>query len=69
MMNVLLCIQAYSSAFEKVLKKEDWYMWAHMKKATISLPIFQSLEAFWPGVQVNTSSLGFKNNLPTRVNF
>ena len=32
-------------------------MWAHMKKGTITLPVFQSLEAFWPGVQVIVPSL------------
>lgn len=28
-------------------------MWVSMTKAQVSLPIFQSLEAFWPGVLVS----------------
>ncbi|XP_004523940.1 uncharacterized protein LOC101452293 [Ceratitis capitata] len=35
---------------DKYLKKEDWYIWAHMNKGHVTLPVFQSLEAFWPGV-------------------
>lgn len=27
-------------------------MWVSMTKAQVSLPIFQSLEAYWPGVLV-----------------
>ena len=42
----------YEEAIEKYLKREDWFMWGHMTKGTITLPIFQSLEAFWPGMQV-----------------
>jgi mannosidase alpha-like ER degradation enhancer 2 len=37
---------------EQYLKRDDWYMWASMKKGTVVLPVFQSLEAFWPGMQV-----------------
>lgn len=36
--------------FEKYLKKDDWYMWVSMNKGQVTLPVFQSLEAFWPGV-------------------
>uniref|UniRef100_A0A0A1XME4 alpha-1,2-Mannosidase n=1 Tax=Zeugodacus cucurbitae TaxID=28588 RepID=A0A0A1XME4_ZEUCU len=35
---------------DKYLKKEDWYVWANMNKGQITLPVFQSLEAFWPGI-------------------
>ncbi|ELT91019.1 hypothetical protein CAPTEDRAFT_223759 [Capitella teleta] len=38
------------AAIEKYLKREDWYMWAQMKKGTVTLPVFQSLEAYWPGL-------------------
>ncbi|XP_045479503.1 ER degradation-enhancing alpha-mannosidase-like protein 2 [Harmonia axyridis] len=37
-------------AFDKHMKKDDWYMWVSMTKGQITLPVFQSLEAFWPGV-------------------
>ena len=38
---------------ELYLKRDDWYLWANMKKGTTVLPVFQSLEAFWPGMQVD----------------
>ncbi len=39
-------------SIEKYLERDDWYMWANMKKGTITLPVFQSLDAFWPGLMV-----------------
>ncbi|XP_050300269.1 ER degradation-enhancing alpha-mannosidase-like protein 2 [Anthonomus grandis grandis] len=35
---------------DKHLKKDDWYIWASMTKGQVTLPVFQSLESFWPGV-------------------
>ncbi|XP_066147038.1 ER degradation-enhancing alpha-mannosidase-like protein 2 [Euwallacea fornicatus] len=35
---------------EKYMKKDDWYMWVSMVKGQVTLPVFQSLEAYWPGV-------------------
>ncbi|KAF7267328.1 hypothetical protein GWI33_019446 [Rhynchophorus ferrugineus] len=37
-------------AIDKYLKKDDWYMWVSMGKGQVTLPVFQSLEAYWPGV-------------------
>ncbi|XP_072099509.1 ER degradation-enhancing alpha-mannosidase-like protein 2 [Mobula birostris] len=41
--------------YEKVIKNytkfDDWYVWVQMYKGTVSMPVFQSLEAFWPGLQ------------------
>ncbi|TTI15329.1 ER degradation-enhancing alpha-mannosidase-like protein 2 [Bagarius yarrelli] len=41
--------------FDKSIKNytqfDDWYLWVQMHKGTVSMPIFQSLEAFWPGLQ------------------
>ncbi len=34
----------------KYLKHNDWYFWVSMQKGLITLPLFQSLEAYWPGV-------------------
>lgn len=34
----------------KYIRKEDWYVWVQMSSGTPTMPIFQSLEAFWPGV-------------------
>ncbi|CAB0003648.1 unnamed protein product, partial [Nesidiocoris tenuis] len=35
---------------DKYLKKNNWYIWASMHKGQVTLPVFQSLEAYWPGV-------------------
>ncbi|CAH1123922.1 unnamed protein product [Ceutorhynchus assimilis] len=37
-------------AIDKHLKKDDWYMWVSMTKGQVTLPVFQSLESYWPGV-------------------
>ncbi|KAF5297340.1 hypothetical protein FQA39_LY12179 [Lamprigera yunnana] len=37
-------------SIDKYLKREDWYLWVSMTKGQVTLPVFQSLEAFWPGV-------------------
>lgn len=42
----------YEKAIVKHVKREDWYMWAHMSKGGITLPMFTSLDAYWPGIQV-----------------
>ncbi|XP_048464492.1 ER degradation-enhancing alpha-mannosidase-like protein 2 [Rhincodon typus] len=49
--------------YEKVIKNytkfDDWYVWVQMYKGTVSMPVFQSLDAFWPGLQ---SLIGDINN-------
>lgn len=37
-------------SIDKHIKKEDWYLWVSMTKGQVTLPVFQSLEAYWPGV-------------------
>jgi mannosidase alpha-like ER degradation enhancer 2 len=37
-------------AIEKYLKRDDWHLWVSMSKGQVTLPVFQSLEAYWPGV-------------------
>ncbi|XP_078508367.1 ER degradation-enhancing alpha-mannosidase-like protein 2 [Lissotriton helveticus] len=41
----------YNSAIKSYTKFDDWYLWVQMYKGTVSMPVFQSLEAFWPGLQ------------------
>lgn len=41
--------QAYA-AIDKHLRHEDWYLWATMTKGYVTMAVFQSLEAYWPGV-------------------
>ncbi|CAK1551956.1 unnamed protein product [Leptosia nina] len=38
------------SVIDKYLKKDDWYVWATMLRGHVTLPVFQSLESYWPGV-------------------
>lgn len=35
---------------DKYMRKDDWYVWVGMNKGHVTLPVFQSLEAFWPGI-------------------
>ena len=37
-------------AVEQYLNHDDWYFWATMKQGAVTMPVFQSLEAFWPGL-------------------
>jgi mannosidase alpha-like ER degradation enhancer 2 len=37
-------------AIQQHLKKDDWYFMAHKDSGHITAPVFQSLEAFWPGM-------------------
>ncbi|EGT60257.1 hypothetical protein CAEBREN_29796 [Caenorhabditis brenneri] len=39
----------HATSINKHVRKDDWFMWVSMAKGAVSLPIFQSLEAFWPG--------------------
>lgn len=43
----------YDRAIQNYTRFDDWYLWVQMHKGTVSMPVFQSLEAFWPGLQVN----------------
>ena len=57
MTNNEISVTEYESLFAKYLKRDDWYVWVNMKSGGVTLPIFQSLEAFWPGLQVSCLSL------------
>jgi ER degradation enhancer, mannosidase alpha-like 2 len=37
-------------AIDKYLKRDDWHVWVSMNKGQVTLPVFQSLEAYWPGL-------------------
>ena len=41
----------------KNMKFDDWYVWVHMEKSAVTLPVFQSLDAYWPGLQVSNGIL------------
>lgn len=45
----------YNRAIKNYTKFDDWYLWVQMYKGTVSMPVFQSLEAYWPGLQVRAA--------------
>lgn len=45
----------FEDVVNKYIRKDDWFMWVNMAKGGVNFPIFQSLEAFWPGVLVKKS--------------
>jgi hypothetical protein len=46
-----LCLE-YEQAINTYIRKGDWLTWVSFNKGQVTLPIFQSLEAFWPGMLV-----------------
>ncbi|XP_071558806.1 ER degradation-enhancing alpha-mannosidase-like protein 2 [Temnothorax nylanderi] len=42
--------QEHKRAIEKYIRREDWHLWVSMTKGQVTLPVFQSLDAYWPGV-------------------
>ncbi|XP_057335354.1 ER degradation-enhancing alpha-mannosidase-like protein 2 [Microplitis mediator] len=40
----------YKAAIEKYIRREDWHLWVSMTEGHVTLPVFQSLDAYWPGV-------------------
>ncbi|MBN3304049.1 EDEM2 protein, partial [Amia calva] len=48
---LLSMFSEYDTAIRNYTKFDDWYLWVQMHKGTVSMPVFQSLEAFWPGLQ------------------
>uniref|UniRef100_A0AAV2LW60 alpha-1,2-Mannosidase n=1 Tax=Knipowitschia caucasica TaxID=637954 RepID=A0AAV2LW60_KNICA len=41
----------FDQSIQNYTRFDDWYLWVQMHKGTVSMPVFQSLEAFWPGLQ------------------
>ncbi|XP_072168862.1 ER degradation-enhancing alpha-mannosidase-like protein 2 [Diadema setosum] len=41
----------YEKSVYRFSKKDDWYMWVNMMKGQVTMPVFQSLDAYWPGLQ------------------
>lgn len=42
----------YRTAIDRYMMYDDWFMWVNMQKGHVTMPVFQSLEAFWPGLLV-----------------
>ncbi len=41
--------RAGQEAVEQYIKHDDWHFWVSMHQGQVTMPVFQSLEAFWPG--------------------
>ncbi len=50
-----MLLSEYDRAIQNYTRFDDWYLWVQMHKGTVSMPVFQSLEAFWPGLQVHAA--------------
>lgn len=37
-------------SIDKYLRKDDWFVWATMLRGHVTLPVFQSLESYYPGL-------------------
>ncbi|TRY60891.1 hypothetical protein DNTS_035154 [Danionella cerebrum] len=48
---LLTMFHEFDKSIKNYTKFDDWYLWVQMHKGTVSMPVFQSLEAFWPGLQ------------------
>uniref|UniRef100_A0A3B5QNU5 alpha-1,2-Mannosidase n=2 Tax=Xiphophorus maculatus TaxID=8083 RepID=A0A3B5QNU5_XIPMA len=48
---LLSMFRAYDRAIQNYTRFDDWYLWVQMHKGSVTMPVFQSLEAFWPGLQ------------------
>lgn len=48
--DLLATFHRHLEGIERFMKKDDWYFWVSMAKGAVSLPVFQNLEAYWPGV-------------------
>ncbi|XP_011298856.1 ER degradation-enhancing alpha-mannosidase-like protein 2 isoform X1 [Fopius arisanus] len=40
----------FRRAIETYVRKGDWHLWVSMNEGQVTLPVFQSLDAYWPGV-------------------
>ncbi|KAG9510687.1 ER degradation-enhancing alpha-mannosidase-like protein 2 [Fragariocoptes setiger] len=47
---LLNIFHVYLDSLKKHTMKNDWWVWVSMNSGSITMPIFQSLEAFWPGL-------------------
>lgn len=62
-----MCVAEYDKSIKNYTKFDDWYLWVQMHKGTVSMPVFQSLEAFWPGLQVRDHPLAYISPTQYRV--
>jgi len=56
--NLFDMFKEHDEKIHQYLKVDDWYVWANKDTGKITLPVFQSLDAYWPGVQVLAGNVG-----------
>lgn len=49
--------RTYQRAIDKYLFFDNWFFWANMNKGHKTLPLFSSLEAFYPGLLTLTGDI------------
>ena len=42
--------KASRGVIDQFMRHDDWHFWVSLHQGLVSMPVFQSLEAFWPGV-------------------
>lgn len=57
MPELMVMFKEYKKAILKYMKRDDWYFWVENSSGKVTMPIFQSLEAFWPGLLSLTGDL------------
>lgn len=56
MLQIPSLIEVFNYDYELIMnyfQKNDWYVWVSMQSGSATMPIFQSLEAFFPGLLVS----------------
>ncbi|KRX88332.1 ER degradation-enhancing alpha-mannosidase-like protein 2, partial [Trichinella pseudospiralis] len=48
----------YRKVIDKYMNHQDWFPWVSMYSGQLSLAVFQSLEAFWPGLLTLIGDVG-----------
>uniref|UniRef100_A0A8C2DKW7 alpha-1,2-Mannosidase n=1 Tax=Cyprinus carpio TaxID=7962 RepID=A0A8C2DKW7_CYPCA len=54
---LLAMFHEFDKSITNYPKFDVWLLWVQMHKGTVSMPVFQSLEAFWPGLQSLTGDI------------
>ena len=49
--------RTYQRAIDRFLSHDNWFVWSNMDKGQKTLPLFSSLEAFYPGLLTLTGDL------------
>lgn len=50
MPDLMHMFKEYEKTISKYMKRDDWYFWVENSSGKVTMPVFQSLEAFWPGL-------------------